>query len=455
MGLSSDSLQLNFPSNRRVFGALGNQVWGIMTNSVEINGRAHAGLVILTLASLAAAFQSIVTANYGLDQSNAVRAMRLFSFPAMAIEMACIAIAMLDGVSLFAIFNRFPRWSKLALFVLIATALGTAAFAYADPVSAQIRTFAWLLHFLFGCTFFGCVSRQAEKLRPETAWQIILLGLVFFLFCLILFVAAVPDVESFRWQDFNFGVTNVRQLGFYAAVGASLGLGLSFTVDHAKQQYAYGFVASLMFAIAVWSGTRSAVISVIATLFAVGIFAKNGMKWNRLFLTSGLVIFGGSLFGAMPPVHDSAMGFWRLFRDSAQHGANEVTSGRTKIWRGTVREITKKPIFGHGESQFRHLVKENNGIMNHPHNSILQMLFQWGFAGAACFFALFGSVWLRVRQVAISNPRLGLPGFMVISSMFAMSMMEGSLYHFWPVMMIVMAVAWVLGMDQAKHQVEM
>ncbi len=398
--------------------------------------------IAVIIVALSPLFFGAATATFTNDISITHRFMLVFSIPVVLVELFVIAFAYGARLSLIEPMGDWPSWARVALLILVAIAMSTAAIATADPISAFLRTAIWFVHLAFGLAMFALAK---HGMPTAATWRHLLAGILAFALGLAIFVMTIPDTTAFEWLDFNFAVTNVRQLGFYATVGCGLAYGLFLSSTDMRWKYAAIVAGSLSMTIIAWSGTRSAII---ALLFGL-VVAFCSLRLSRSILS--LIFLPITFALAVPlslvhPAPDPALGVERMWSDSAREGMDAKTSGRIELWTGALERVPQQLLFGHGESQFRLMVPANQGKYNHPHNSIIQMLFQWGLVGATCFFALFGWAWFRLWQIAKQQPEIGLPAFMVVSSLFGFSLVEGSLYHTWPVMIMAAVTALAMGM---------
>jgi O-antigen ligase len=321
--------------------------------------------------------------------------------------------------------------------------------AKADPVSAFVRTLAWVTHLIFGLVVFDIMARRGQSSRASTIWGVLVAGLVLHAVGLIIFVALVPDPKSYSWTGMLYGVTNIRQLGFYSASGYALSLGLALSANNPRTRIVAASVAASMIAFSFWSGTRGSIIAVMAA--ALITFLVVPSLRTRFTIALALASLAGGIPLAMIyRAPDPYLGVERIFRDVELKNtfAPELRLGRMGLWKGALRGIVEKPLFGHGESQFRLLVKENEGVFNHPHNSFLQVAYQWGLVGAALFFLLLAAAGARLVRIARSSPNIGVPALLTFLSLFVMSLVEGSLYHTWPVMFLVFVTAAAIGLGE-------
>ncbi len=399
------------------------------------------------LFALAAPLLAASTFAYAPDTVIAIRFIRWFSMPVTAMEWIIIGMAMTGGVSVLAVAQQMPRVLQLALVILILIAGGTAATATADPISAIVRTAAWGAHLLFGFTLYGLIAQSSDRGPAVWVWPVIVTGLLLFAVGLVVFVAFIPDPLSFQWIEFYYGVLNVRQLGFYSGSGFAIAIGVAVTSTDSSKRLIFAAAAALLIAISFWSGTRSSLLAIVCGLGFTALMIRSVRTAANGALVAAALGAGVALAFLHVPPHEE-LGVWRLFQDSQTLNFNAASGGRLTMWFDALEVAKERPWFGFGESQYRLMVPGAQANFNHPHNGIVQIIFQWGGIGALCFFSLFGWAWWRVIGVAQRKPDLGVPALLTISTLFAIAMIEGSLYHTWPVAMMTFACATALGGDQ-------
>jgi O-antigen ligase len=366
-----------------------------------------------------------------------------YSVPITFVELVAIVFAILAGFKPAATIREAPRWAQLALGIVIAIAVYTAAFAAPDRATALVRTYASAVHLLFGFSLYWLMQARWIGLR-SLVWPSIVAGACLYLLAVVAYVIAVQDDPGFNWKRFGLGVSHIRQTGFYSVVGASAALGLAAMAQGRIRYWTAVAAAALMLSLSYWSGTRGSPFALLAAFGAALVMLPAMRSWRAIgaLLVANL---GGILLSLIYRPPNSFYGVERISQSAAAAtGADEIATGRLTMWIGTVRVALERPLFGHGESQFRGIVPEALGEFNHPHNILMQVLLQWGIVGFVCFFSLAAFLGWRFVQAARKGGGDMMPAFLVAGGLVTMSLYEGTLYHPYPIMMLVVSIAFVL-----------
>ncbi|MDT9598008.1 O-antigen ligase family protein [Sphingosinicella rhizophila] len=366
--------------------------------------------------------------------------LRSLSLPITIIEMIVIFFALMTGLRLASSFRRMPVWVRIVLAILIAIALLTTIFVAQDRAAATVRTYAWAIHLLFGFSLCDLFETRWSQLRPFV-WPSVVGGTLLYMLAVIALVLAIPDEQLFNWKGFGLGVTHIRQVAFYSIVGAGASLGLAAITNNRFYYWAAIVAATLLLALSFWSGTRGSLLAVFVAFGTGWILLRPMRNWAAIGALVASYTAGGLLSLAHQPPHPF-YGLFRISRSTAVTGADKLATGRLTQWQESARAIWDRPLFGYGESQYGHAVPGWDQF-NHPHNIFLQLLIQWGMLGAACFLALTAYLgWHFVKRAQDGSPQ-AIPAFLAAAGLATMSLYEGSLYHPYPVMMLVVAIAFV------------
>jgi O-antigen ligase len=105
----------------------------------------------------------------------------------------------------------------------------------------------------------------------------------------------------------------------------------------------------------------------------------------------------------------------------------EATTGRTEMWRGVIKAIERRPVFGHGEGQMREVAPYS--IMTHPHNSILQVILAWGIVGLLCVIVLAIAFTRRALPPVRRSEDYMVPAFIGLVSLAVLSLVDNPLIN--------------------------
>lgn len=362
-------------------------------------------------------------------------AILFYAFPVVAAEIAVIILAVAAGFDLRAGFLRLHPTTRIGAGVWLAAILCANLIIAPARAAAIPLLFTTLVHAGFALALWSLLtsrwtSRKKDFLRC-TAAGVGLFGVIFAAVML-----AELDNPAFDWLGVGVGITNIRQLGFYGItlVGIALGLGAPTRGWHwvlAAAGTALGFWLTIL------SGSRVAFVAAIIASVVIGVLS------DREHRTSLAMLVTLALAAAIPAsyllIPHESWGFDRIIdRSFSGDSAGDYTSGRLAIWKETWAAILESPLLGHGEGQFRsQIVSAGNGL-NHPHNAFLQLLYQWGLIGTSALALMLASTVRNLRSTARGDIFLASIGAAV--GLLAMAMLEGSLYHAYPVMIVVLCL---------------
>jgi O-antigen ligase len=412
--------------------------------SPTLSGRRAAPWLLIALTPLIFA---ALTSNPFNPGSGIQDLLRRYGIPIVAIEISVIGLAVFSGLRPVSRLLHAPWWISAALGALFLVALGTALAAN-HPAFALLHFHFWLIHLLFGLSV-ACLAETAPQRVRDYFWPAVVVGLILWVFLLALYVALIPDPTSFNWRRFGFAVTNIRHIGYFTVVGIAASTGLALVQNKMPLALATASAASLFFAVAFWSGSRGAPLAVWIA-FVCSMIWLRCLRTRRTVITVAAISVIGLMLSRLHEVPDKHFGLTRIAQSLGGTTVEGVTSSRLGIWRATWDAIAERPLFGHGQGQFGSTVPEARGLeINHPHNLVLQITFDWGVVGAICFAAIFlYFIWGCLKAVS-DNPGRQLPAFLVCASLITMSFYDGAFFFTYPIMMSIVALAWIAGTEAA------
>lgn len=375
-----------------------------------------------------------------IAETNSIHAaVRLFGLPIAALELCVVLIVFGIGWRPIHHFRSLSSAAQPLLAFLVLIAFSTAVLA-PKPASALLWTYLSLMHLLFGFAVAFLVSR-AEADERRLIWPSIVAGLCGFWLLVIVFVN-LPHPPSFDWRYLGLGVSNVRQLGFYSAVGTAAALGLAVQRG-GRETLLWVAAGALVLSIAFWSGSRGALLALAAAVCLV----LTMVRQIRTFRTAAIVLATAALaagLSLLQPPPDHHYGVERLGRSLSGRSLNELGSHRVDLWLDAWNAFLSRPFFGYGEGQVGWVVPQGDALYLHPHNIYLQLLLQWGIVGTSVALALALILFRHSHVSASRNIIEALPAILVMLTLVIFSLYDGSLFHTYPMMMFAFSVA-ILG----------
>jgi O-antigen ligase len=359
---------------------------------------------------------------------------RTYALPIVAAEVAVILLAAAAGFRPLAAFgqlSRLAQWSLLAWLSVVAI----AAFGAAVPRGALIEAAMTLLQAAFCLALWNrfCLSWRAFI---PIFYAAIAAGAVGYGIVAHIAVIAAWEVADFPWIGFGVGVSNVRQIGFYGI--ALMGIALGMLRSGSPQARRWWWAALVLgYYLVVWSGGRAAFGAALATSAVALLLVERTRRGTAAGMLGALLL---ALLMGLVVVPDPAWGTMAIIGRSVDTGTEDYSSGRWDMWAQALAALPQAAWFGHGQGQFRFLVPAALHSYNHPHNAVIQFLYQWGFLGTVALGLSFCGLARRLPSLAKANP-LSLPAVFLLTGMISMSMLEGNFYHQYPIMVSLVCVA--------------
>jgi len=149
------------------------------------------------------------------------------------------------------------------------------------------------------------------------------------------------------------------------------------------------------------------------------------------------------------PLDEPSFGIVR-FLDKYE-SLNVMTSGRLDMWAEAIRLWLDAPLFGIGAGQAALQMERARGVFLHPHNVVLQWLLAWGLTGALPACIVLGRLlWRRWREMTADAAPARVFALALALAIAANAMIDGSLYHPYPVFLFAAFLAMAGEMSSGK-----
>jgi O-antigen ligase len=376
------------------------------------------------------------TWDYDGIQSSAAFAVRYLSLPITIGELCILLLAMRSSFSIGTTFRELSLVAKLlisiwALFAILAVILS------GQPLPLLIlTTIRYALHavFLASCIHLATNADGADR---NSGLSILAFGAVAYVGFLAIFAITVPNKADFPWMLRLPTGTNIRQIGYFAAIASVAPI--SLLLFGRTKILLFSIVVTTLVAFTAWTGSRGALAGLFIGI-AIAVVAYAYLpKLSRAFALSGSVA-GGLAISLLIPNPSPQFGLLRIASSMAQE---DVSNGRSILWNSTFTQILKAPWIGHGSGSFNQNMREIHGFdFNHPHQFLLQYVYDWGliggFAGALLLLLLYTSCLQRARQTRDAS---GYAAVCVLSVTIVVAMIDGALFYPFSIFLALAIVA--------------
>jgi O-antigen ligase len=399
-------------------------------------------------------FSLLVLTSWDGTFSNWQSIARMFFLPALYGEIVICIVAAARGLSLAKFASDLPISAKIILALWLLALCSSTFFADANQSIAIWGAGFWLVHTLFFMAVLYLIKEDGiEALRLEKLAVILpaaaaITGISVYLFANL--KGLDGDVE---WISYLPGFAHIRHTGyiFAPAIAVSLAHMAAKPLEFRKTHMLLLIVNS---ALMLWLGSRGPVLGILVALIAcMACFPE--MRSIRFLLSAAIAgAIGAALSLVAPLPQHGAFGALQRF----WNGSSDPTvfsSGRLNFWSETADLILQRPLIGHGVFQFQFVSTNAAGIYKHPHDSILQFMFDWGLLGGGLFLALMGLVIYAAFFKSKSSRYVKLLSAMGFTTMLAFSLIDGLFFYSYTiaVSMIFLTVPIATGFSWSKSTV--
>ncbi|MEZ9465214.1 O-antigen ligase family protein [Vibrio breoganii] len=247
-------------------------------------------------------------------------------------------------------------------------------------------------------------------------------------------------------------ITNRRYAGYIAMLNSIFLFFYLLNInDESKKHNIYycSLLYIVNFSFLTWLGGRGAVFSFLISIILIMlafIYLKNIALKSIIFLfilsvLSSIVSIPFSIF-EWNGMHRFLIGF----EDSAS--LDKFSSGRLSMWADTLVLIFQQPFLGYGADAYRFL-----GPTGHyqPHNFVLQILLEFGLLGLLFLGAFFSSIVKKsIGKLIVNKDQNSILALILIISLFVHGLLDGTIYHAQPVMLLAILCAYAFVYNKAK-----
>lgn len=219
--------------------------------------------------------------------------------------------------------------------------------------------------------------------------------------------------------------------------------------------------ACLLWLLAFAAGTRAFYVAMVAGGAFSWVFngekGRNWMCWQSKFSMIGLLGYL-LLFKVAPWLLNISITSDNARLNQLESALN--SSGRLEMWIAGSRLITEHPLTGIGPMHFATLAAETNfssGFAAHPHNSVIQLLVEWGIPMGVTLLCLVGiGFWRLFRTACVKNDITRVTTerhilAITLTTGFIYSLLDGSIVTPYTQVLIAFVVGWACSLLPQRH----
>ncbi len=229
----------------------------------------------------------------------------------------------------------------------------------------------------------------------------------------------LPSPQDYDWVSGLYFFNNIRNFTDYISICFFCALFLVTFSQKNIIKVVFLVTSFFLLTCIIWSGSRTAYIGVFGGLVFFIYYSKN----LRIFaLSSFLVIFSivSSLFFQ---TNNSSLGFFRTYY-KIQYNPDAISSGRLTIYKELLEYIGYYPVLGYGGEAVRQL---NIYGRAQAHNSVLQILIEFGFLGLICFIVLLIKMISKINYHNMNKIEILI--ISVLLNILILSFFNGGFYY--------------------------
>ncbi|SEI62739.1 O-antigen ligase [Pseudomonas linyingensis] len=376
--------------------------------------------------------------------------------------MAGQSVALLEAFFIFAVLaiartekQEGMSWfftgalSALALTFVLANALAAIE---GVAMASWSRVFHMVLHLVFAVVFLRFLLSDAP-VSSLVAKAVLLAVPVYAMFLITAWVGMeVP--EQHDWMNKPPLFRHIRHLAYFLCIGMVTAAWASLAWQggwRGAAMLTFCLVTSIM----LWSGSRGAFLAASIGILTLSIgFPLR--RCARVWLVLLFAVWAAMLVSALFPVDQSGVGWLSAFMRSDQASSiNQLSSGRLGIWTYLVPFIAERPWFGWGAEGF--LSVWEGFPIRQAHNGVMQLLIEWGAAGAALFLLIIGWLSFKGGKLYMVTAKAGKTtvtlayGVSLLTALLTLALTDGIFYFGMPMTYLMIACAFIGG-ELIRHK---
>jgi O-antigen ligase len=363
---------------------------------------------------------------------------RQYSLPVTILELVVLLLCATIGWRPHRQFLALQRPTQLLAVLAAVSVFVSSVVNLESSIIPMLFAFRYAAHILLLGALVHVLKRAQTDLSTRYWLWAMVCGAIAYILALSVFSVFVPKPDDFKWFERIPSATNIRQIGSVVVVLAMAPATLLFFEKRKADSVLAWASLTCLLAFLMWTGSRGALLG-----FCIGAAVAMWRNWVAITPSRKFSLFWSILaaiaVSVLIPAPDPSFGIFRMVETVA---SSDVSSGRLEIWKNSVGAIMDAPLFGYGAGTYRQNMTLLNGFpFNHPHNFVLQFVYDWGVLGGSIMVVLLGTLGTKLMKPFTSKPDahfLATASFVTITTT---ALIDGPLFFPMPIVIAVALIA--------------
>lgn len=256
----------------------------------------------------------------------------------------------------------------------------------------------------------------------------IIVGLVgFFHTCVLLNIWFSQDnPKLFNWVNGIPYFSNIRHLADFLSISFICSFLLFLSAISKRAKFLWFIISISILSCVFWTGSRAAYISLIFSVVFLIFFSKN--KLINIFFTVFLIVVS-VIISLLFQTNNNNLGLFRSANRSIGSDLNDISSGRVELYKNILEWFIYHPVWGNGGEAVKSIgiYQGPNNLIAQAHNSILQILVEFGLMGFFCFLFIFFRIFSIFKYEKINEVYVACSA--IIINIIIASLFNGGAYY--------------------------
>lgn len=321
------------------------------------------------------------------------------------------------------IVDFYQKSLAIPILIMLTSFLISCYFSDLDDKSQNWARF----YAIFFCVLFGYFSYISMTIKIIKLIDIIkLLAFIGGIHVLVLLYmwCSSSNPSDYNWVSGLYFFSHIRHLADFLSICFFAAFFL--TVDSKRTaKLWWTSLTIILLSVIIWSGSRAAYVSVLFGVLCLLFFEKDKIQYSLKLL---VIVVISAYISSFFDVNNSGLGGARVLGGDAYKSLDHYSSNRITLYQEVLEYYLIKPLWGHGGDAVSQL-GVSNGLypVLQAHNSILQILIEFGAIGLLCVLGVLFKVIFDLKRMQLNQYQIF--SVSVIVNILVASLFNGGAYY--------------------------